>query len=369
MMVIRKDLLRLGGLLVAVAAVSAGTALAVVSLADDEPEAAPASATAPVAAQSGSALTVQEIARRTADAVAEVSAGGVDSSPTPFTPRGRATGTAFVIDGDGHLVTNEHVVGDASEVAVKFADGTTADAEVVGTDPSTDLAVLEVDSGDLDLQPLALADSSTVRVGDPVVAVGSALGLTGTVTTGVVSAIGRTIESPNGFGIDDVIQTDAAINPGNSGGPLIDGRGRVIGVNAQISSESGGNDGIGFAVPSNTVRDVVDELLEDGDVQHAYLGVSLQTVTPELADERDLPVERGALIGSVRAGTPAADAGLRAGDVVVSAGGAAIEDDADLRRAVTSHEPGETLELEIRRGDATRTIDVELGERPRTPVG
>ena len=205
-----------------------------------------------------------------------------------------AQGSGFVYDDEGHIVTNEHVVEGAESVEVRFSNGETRTATVVGTDPSTDLAVLHVDADDSLLEPLELAPSSSVAVGEAVVAIGSPFGLEDTVTTGIVSALGRSMEAPNGYTINDSIQTDAAINHGNSGGPLLDLEGRVIGVNSQIASESGGNDGVGFAIPSDTVERIVGQLLDGGEVQHAYLGVSVTEADEgvEVADVRsDSPAE------------------------------------------------------------------------------
>ena len=337
---------------------SGGTAYAVATAAEDRDQ--PAAATRTNAEQAadtaGGALSLQEIARRARGAVVEIATTGSDGGGQPFgVPREqRGQGSGFVYDDEGHIVTNAHVVQGADEVVVTFADGREVRARVVGSDPSTDLAVLKIEEDELDVSPLRLARSSDVRVGDPVVAIGSPFGLEGSVTSGIVSATGRTIQAPNDFAIDDAIQTDAAINQGNSGGPLLDGQGRVIGVNSQIESRSGGNDGVGYAIPSDTVRDVVAEIIESGHVEHAYLGVAVE----------DAPDDRGARIADVRAGTPAARAGVREGDVVTSVDGERVRSGDDLRAAVDEHEPGDTLALEIRRGGQTRTLDVELGERP-----
>ena len=214
--------------------------------------------------------------------------------------QGYAQGSA-VVDEKGHIVTNQHVVAGASSISVRFSGGAELNAEVVGTDPSTDLAVLRVDASKALLEPLRFADSGAVEVGDPVLAFGSPFGLEGTVTSGIVSALHREMPAPNPYLITDTIQTDAAINHGNSGGPLLDRRGLVIGVNAQIESESGGSDGVGFAIPANTVRSIVTQLIATGEVQHAYLGIRMSAV-PD-----------GVAITNVLAGTPAAKAGLRRG--------------------------------------------------------
>ncbi|MGH3079075.1 MAG: S1C family serine protease, partial [Gaiellaceae bacterium] len=273
-------------------------------------------------------LTIGQVYDRAHKGVVEISAGGGSS---------RAQGSGFVYDRAGHVITNQHVVEGASSISVRFSDGSTHSADLVGTDPSTDLAVLEVDAPLSLLEPLRLGDSSEVAVGDAVVAMGSPFGLEGTVTSGIVSALHRQMTAPNNFTINDSIQTDAAINHGNSGGPLLDGQGRVIGVNAQIESESGGNDGVGFAIPSDTVRSIITQLIESGEVEHAYLGIRL------------VDVADGAAVTEVRPGTPAADAGLRpatgtstvdgqevptGGDVIVAFDGDDVSSAAALQSAV-----------------------------------
>jgi putative serine protease PepD len=252
------------------------------------------------------------------------------------------------------VITNQHVVDGATTARVTFSDGKSYDATVVGSDPSTDLAVLKVEAPASALQPLALADSAELEVGEGVVAIGSPFGLEQTVTTGIVSALHRQITAPNSFSIDDAIQTDAAINHGNSGGPLLDLRGRVIGVNSQIESESGGNDGVGFAVPSNTVERIAEALIADGEVEHAYLGVSTD----------DVESAGGARIAEVRAGTPAQRAGLRADDMVTAVDGDAVESADDLRRRIDARKPGDEIELTLERGGTTETLTVTLGTRP-----
>src|SRR5215218_654745 len=296
-----------------------------------------------VAAQG--ALPVAEIYKQSSDGVVEVAVGSTDGSG------GQAQGSGFVYDDAGHIITNEHVVEGAETVTIRFADGTTAKGDVIGTDPSTDVAVVKIDVAASRLDELALADSSALRVGDGVVAIGSPFGLEGTVTAGIVSALHREIVSPNDFTIDDAIQTDAAINHGNSGGPLLDLRGRVVGITSQIRSDSGGNEGVGFAVPSNTVRRIATELIRDGSVEHAYLGVSLAP-------------EGVARVTSVRDGTPAEDAGVEAGDVVTKIDGVDVESGVDLRGEHDRHEPGESVTLTVTRGGGEETLTVTLGTRP-----
>jgi putative serine protease PepD len=265
------------------------------------------------------------------------------------------SGTGFVVDANGTLVTNAHVVGDASSVQIQFADDRTATARVAGVDSSSDLAVLEVDTAQTGkLRALELADSSTVRTGQLAVAIGSPFGLPQTATAGIVSGTGRHIEAPDGFQIDSVIQTDAPINPGNSGGPLLDANGRVIGVNSQIATGGNGNGnvGIGFAVPANTVRDVIPRLERGETIRRAYLGVA----TAESSG--------GVVVQQVTPGSPAANAGVQEGDVIVAAAGKPVADPDDVAQAIQDRHPGETVALEIRRGGDSRTLDVELAARP-----
>src|ERR687895_1677051 len=243
--------------------------------------------------------SVQDIYRREGPGVAFIQAEGVSESSVFGQEEGTATGSGFVVDKDGTILTNAHVVTGAEEVTVSFEEGgDSIDAEVRGVDPDTDLAVLKIDPGEVeDLTVLPLGDSSKVQVGDPVVAIGTPFGLHRTVTTGIVSALQRQIDAPSGFDIRNVIQTDASINPGNSGGPLLDAGGRVIGVNSQIATAgTQGFVGIGFAVPSNTAKQVVPQLIEEGEVRRAFLGVTTLTVTPRLARQLGLGVEQGALV-------------------------------------------------------------------------
>ncbi len=282
---------------------------------------------------------------------------------SPFAPggsQGQAEGTGYVYDKSGNIVTAEHVVSGATKISVRFKNGKTAVATVVGTDPSSDTAVIKVSVPASQLTPLVLADSSAVEPGEGVVAIGSPFGYSESITAGIVSAVDRTIQAPNGYSISNTIQTDAAINHGNSGGPLIDATGKVIGTNVQIAvGNQGGasaNAGVGFAVPSNTVKAVADALIAGKDVQHAYLGVSVG----------DNASGSGALIGSVRAGSPASAAGLKAGDVVTAIDGAPIAGSNDLTAAVGEHAPGDTIKLTVKRDGSTLQLDAELGKRPAT---
>ena len=292
------------------------------------------------------------------------------AQPSPFgqPPEGRegtATGSGFVLDEEGYILTNEHVVDGASSVEVSFAEEEGVRAELVGADASSDLALLKVDPEDAELTPIPLADSAQVEVGDPVVAIGNPFGLERTVTTGIVSALQRSIGAPNGFSIDQVIQTDAAINPGNSGGPLLDAQGAVIGINSQIATNgSNSNSGVGFAVPVNEAKRVIPELKEDGDVERAYLGVSTGEVTEAAARRAERSSNDGALVGVVTPGGPAAEAGLRAGDVIVRVDGQAIAEPGDVARVIGARKPGDSVEIEYLRGAERESLDVRLGTRP-----
>jgi putative serine protease PepD len=292
--------------------------------------------------------SIYELARKGVVKIT-VSTGG-----SPLGSSSQAQGSGFVYDADGHIVTNQHVVDGAQSVSVQFWNGKSYTAHVVGTDASTDLAVLKVDAPASQIFPLTLADSSKVAVGDPVVAIGSPFGLQETVTSGIVSALHRQMTSPNDFAIDDSIQTDAAINHGNSGGPLLNAQGKVIGVTSQIESDSGGSDGVGFAVPSNTIRSIAAQLISNGKAEHAFLGVQLT----------DSSSTNGAAIALVRPDTPASKAGLKAGDVVTALGGKSISTASQLRAAVNARRPGDSVSLTYRRGGQSHTVRVKLASRP-----
>ena len=262
-----------------------------------------------------------------------------------------AEGSGFVVDKAGHIVTNQHVVDNASSVEVTFTDGTKASAKVVGADPSNDLAVIKVDGVDSSkLQPLSFADSSSVKVGDAVYALGSPYGLEDSFTAGIVSALGRPITSPNNYTISGAIQTDAAINHGNSGGPLLNTSAQVVGVNAQIQSDSGDNSGVGFAIQSNQVKSVVSDIISGGSVQHPFLGV-------QLSDGAD----GGATVAAVTDGSPAASAGVQKGDVITAVDGQSVGGSDDVVSAVQSHKVGDKVQLTVQRGGQEKTITVTLG--------
>ena len=321
---------------------------------------------------------VSQIAKDSLPSVVDIvvtTSGGGD--PQTGNQGGRAEGSGWVYDDQNHVVTNQHVVDGATSIKVNTQDGSTYNATVVGTDPSTDLAVIKVDAPAGKLQPLELGDSDNLVVGDGVVAIGSPFGLEGSVTSGIVSALHREMQAPNNFTINDSIQTDAAINHGNSGGPLIDLSGNVVGVNAQIESDGGGSDGVGFAIPASTIRTVVPELISSGKVEHAYLGVTITTIGSDVSSQ--LNAAAGAAVAEIRAGSPAAGAGLKAGtgtktidgiqyptggDVITAFDGKAIATSTELQLAVDAKKPGDKVELTVVNGGKTRTVTVTLGTRP-----
>ena len=346
-----KQLTAIAAALLLGAGVGGAVGAAVALETDSEPAAQPAVANLPVSQTTSS---VAALYKRYDDAVVEVHATTGGSQDSPFEgQQGEATGSGFVIDKEGHIVTNQHVVANAQSVQVEFSDGTEVNAEVVGTDPSTDVAVLDVDRPESDLTVLQFAPTGALEVGNPVIVLGSPFGLEGTLTTGVISAVGREIQSPNGFTIENAVQTDAALNHGNSGGPVLDTQGRVVGIAAQIRSDSGGSDGVGYAVPGDTAKRVAAALIADGKVEHAYLGVSL-------ADDG------AAKLQTVRPNSPASRAGLRTGDVVIEVAGERVETGDALREAIDARKPGDELELKVRRGSQERDVTVELGTRPAT---
>jgi S1-C subfamily serine protease len=333
-------------------------------------------------------LTVSQIYAQAAPGVVQItstSEAADNPSLAPFDQQPQqqqALGSGFVIDKAGHIVTNYHVIEGADQIEVSFSNQDTLRATLVGSDPSTDIAVLRVEASSRGLTPLELGDSGSVRVGDPVVAIGNPFGLARTATAGIVSAVQeRTITAPNGYPIDHVIQTDAPINSGNSGGPLLNAHAQVIGVNSQIAPAAGssGNVGIGFAVPANTVKQVVAQLVATGKVDRAYLGIAGSTVNEELARVLKLPVDAGVLVERVGDGTAASRAGLHGGtsstvvagesympggDLIVAIAGRRVSSLEELRDALADHKPAEKVALEIYRGNERRTLQVTLGRQP-----
>jgi S1-C subfamily serine protease len=350
--------------------------------------------TAPVSSKGGEGESnvVNQIYKADGNGVAFIEAEIPASQPQGFSPFGEpeaqgggtATGSGFVIDTEGHVLTNNHVVEGASKISVKLGESDTAhSATVVGSDPATDIAVLKVDAPQSQLHPLTLGHSSEAEVGDPVVAIGNPFGLDRTVTSGIVSALQRQIQAPNGFSIDNVIQTDAAINPGNSGGPLLNAEGEVIGINSQIETggSGSGNVGIGFAIPIDTVRAELNQLINSGQVEHAFLGISGGTITPDIARALNLPVQDGVIVQSVVKNGPAAMAGIEGGntkatiegsevslggDIITAINGKKISGMDEVVELVNKAEPGEEVEVKIIHNGSTKTVHVTLGDRPNS---
>ena len=333
-------------------------------------------------------LTPEQIYRRDAPGVVQITATSVTSGTSdpfnglPTAQKQESLGSGFVIDKAGHIVTNFHVIQGAQQIQVSFSGQDEINATVVGKDPSTDTAVLQIDAHARALTPLTLGNSDAVTVGDPVYAIGNPFGFTRTLTTGVVSAVQRQIEAPNSLKIDHAIQTDAAINHGNSGGPLLDAAGRVIGVTSQISTGTTGqqgNLGIGFAVPINTVRQVAAQILATGKAEHAFLGVTTAAITPQLARLFNLPVSHGLLVTDVDSGSNADKAGIVpgktpvivqgesynvGGDIIVSIDHQALSTFDQLRDAIAQHKPGDKVQLQIYHHGSKKTVTVKLGNRP-----
>ncbi len=354
----------------------------------------PAPLTAPVSSKSSSdeGNVVNQIYKADGNGVAFIESEiqpQQSSSLSPFgepesSGGGTATGSGFVIDGEGHVLTNNHVIENASKITVKLGESNkTYTATVVGADPGTDLALLKVSAPQSELHPLTLGKSSEAEVGDPVVAIGNPYGLDRTVTSGIVSALQRQIQAPNGFTIDNVIQTDAAINPGNSGGPLINASGEVIGINSQIETggSGSGNVGIGFAIPIDTARAEIQELESKGEVEHAFLGISGGTITPTLAKALNLSATEGVIVQSVVKGGPADKAGIKGGntsarigsaevqlggDIITEIDGKKVSGMDELIETVSQAKPGESMELTIVRGGQTKKATVTLGHQPKS---
>lgn len=398
---------RRAGALLALAALVAAVALTVLVLDGEGGEggggerdpggAAPSGEAAVIEAERGAFDPKAIYGRVSPGVVTVLSTFGRDRESEGLFGRGPAAGqgSGFVLSGGGEVVTNAHVVTDAQaggsggelneaeDVFVEFADRNRVPADIVGVDPFADVALLKVDPGGLELRPLAFADSDQVRVGDPVAAIGSPFGQEQSLSVGVVSATDRSVESLTRFRIDAALQTDASINPGNSGGPLLDAAGRVIGINQQINTASGGNEGVGFAVPSNLVERSVEALREDGEPDYAYIGVTSQPLYPQLAERLGLDSDAGSLIARVVTGSPAADAGLRAGDeevrfqgqrvvtggdVILSVDGRRIVAESDLPRLISRHAPGDEVTIEVLRDGDRREVEVTLEERPTGPL-
>jgi S1-C subfamily serine protease len=334
-------------------------------------------------------LSAEQIYQEDGPGVVQITATSVTPAQTdpfnlfPTAPQeSQSLGSGFVIDRAGHIVTNYHVIEGAQKVQVSFSGQDQIPATVVGKDPSTDIAVLKVDTHSRALTPLALGDSDAVRVGDTVYAIGNPFGLTRTLTAGIVSAVGRQIFSPNGLPVERAIQTDAAINHGNSGGPLLDAEGRVIGVTSQIQTGSNdansGNVGIGFAIPINTVKDVASQIISSGQARHAFLGISTAAVTSQLAQTFNLPTDHGLLVQDVTAGSAADKAGIKAGttsvvvngesymvggDIITKVDGKPITSSQQLFYIVLGKQPGDKLTLQLMHKNQTRTVTVTLGAR------
>jgi len=348
------------------------------------------------ASQKTTGLTPHDIYVRDAPGVAFVTSTIVQKSESSLnlfgggetSKQGEATGSGIVIDANGTILTNYHVVENAIKVTVSFEKGKSVEAKVVGKDPSNDLAVLKISTDGLTLHPLTLGDSSTAQVGDPVLAIGNPFDLERTLTTGVISALQRQITAPNGFTIDNVLQTDAPINPGNSGGPLLNEAGEVIGINSQIETGGSGDDGsvgIGFAVPINTAKSEISELEKGGTVRGAYLGLTSLTIDGSLS-ALNLPVQQGALVQSVQKGTAAEKAGIRGGnisgnveggqvavggDIIVSIDGQAVASSEDLANDIAAKKPGDTVSIGLLRANGKggydkKTVSVTLGSRPNS---
>jgi S1-C subfamily serine protease len=346
---------------------------------------APIASTSAASADGDKQFTPREIYKRDAPGVVYIRAQVVQRTQSPFDmfpteQQGEATGSGFVIDRNGDILTNAHVIDGAVKVTVQFGDNKSVEAKIVGKDVSSDIALLKIDPDGVDLHPLSLGSAKDVQVGDPTIAIGNPFGLDRTLTTGVVSALQREIQAPNGFKIDNVIQTDAAINPGNSGGPLLDATGKVIGINSQIETggTGGGNVGIGFAVPIDTARKELAQLKQSGSVSRAWLGVSSLTVDGSL-EQLNLPVKQGALVQSVQKGSPADKAGLKGGDISAQMGGSPItlggdvvtqvdgkpvKGSDDLAGLVEHKKAGDKVRLTYYRGKDLKTAEVTLGKRP-----
>jgi len=292
----------------------------------------------------------------------------------------QGSGSGSIIDTKGHILTNHHVVANAQKLEVTLADGSKWPAKLIGSDPDNDLAVIKIDAPKEKLKVISMGDSGNLRIGQKVLAIGNPFGLQRTLTTGIISSLGRTIRSEVGTLIEDVIQTDAAINPGNSGGPLLNSDGEIIGINSAIISPSGGSVGIGFAIPVNTAKRVVPELISKGYVSYPWIGATIQTLIPEVAKYLKLKIERGAMIAEAVKGGPAEKAGLKGGDqrvqvgnmIVIVGGDIVVKADQhdvkthdELIRYIREKKPGDTILLKVFRKGNFEEVKILLGERPR----
>src|SRR5882757_546395 len=304
-------------------------------------------ASLPTALSTGKGLSVSQIYRQDSPGVVDITVTQSSSGNGFFgsSQQTQGEGAGVVYDSNGDILTDEHVVNNATSVTVNFQNGHKATAKVLGTDPSTDVAVIHVDAPSSDLHPIPFADSAAAQVGDPVVAIGSPFSLPETVTQGIVSAVGRSITAPNNFTIEGAIQTDAAINPGNSGGPLLDGNGHVLGLNDQIQTNSGSNSGVGFAIPSNMISRIANEIIAGKSVKHAFVGVFLNSSTTG-----------GAEISQVQAGSPASSAGVQPRDIVTSIDGKAITSTQQFIETIDTYGPGQTITLTVKRDGGTKTL-------------
>jgi serine protease Do len=341
---------------------------------------APAHAT-PVISDSS---IISDVAERVVDSVVNISTSHVvQTGPAAFDPfftdpfspgwgdpggrKAMSTGSGVIVTANGRILTNAHVIKDADDIRVTLHDGNDFDAKVIGIDPKADLAVIQLQGNVPTLKPLMFGDSATLRLGEVVLAIGDPFGVGKSVTMGIVSAKGR-----GGMGIEeyeDFIQTDAAINPGNSGGALVNLKGELVGINTAIASKSGGYAGIGFAIPTNMARPIMEQLIKDGKVSRGYLGIEIGTVTPLLAKENNLAAQRGALVGSVEVDSPASKAGLAEGDIVVGINGTEIKTGDVLRNTIAMIKPGSSVDLQVvRKNGSKATVKAKLGELPSDAV-
>jgi S1-C subfamily serine protease len=368
------------GALVATAAVLAVTGLATDAGPEQAEEPVPAEPDEDddqerVSAPSIEPLSESSIVPAVAEAVTpsvvrlDVSLSELDEDPLSGRQQG-GLGSGVIFSSDGFIITNHHVVEDADDITVRLSDGEILDAEVVGSDELNDIAVVRVDETE-ELPAINLRDNEEepVQVGETVVAIGSPFGLDASVSAGIISALNREIQIPEGQGpveiIPGVVQTDAAINPGNSGGALVDAQGRLVGINTAILSRTGASQGVGFAVSADQAISSAEQLIDQGFVRQPLLGVAGESVTPDLAEEFDLTVRRGAIVASIQEGTGAAESDLQVGDHLVQVDGEDLVDMADLVREVRTREPGEVIELGVVRNGETLEIEIEIGERPR----